>query len=294
MTETLRLILRSAERPGGLPTFTADDTRPWSSGARDALIDQGILLEIGHTDFVYCDGCIDQHPLEVEIREYPTGMLGVAMCPECGRVNIPLERLRQWQLAPIGLAQSVMAAIGSSGPLDEITTNRIWSLGTIPSDDTPRDIFIARGLDWPDAREIVRQAEPLRRSPAPLVLSYATLPNPGIWSGFRPATDVLASICSLDDGVFTANLSDSLNRTTLPHSDAGEGSWITVTQAAKKLMKVVDDLDLKRARARVSGAANNGKFKTNDEKGTAREIHLDSFSTWLFEQQEINLNKPAW
>ncbi len=294
MTETLRLILRLAERPGGLPTFTADDTRPWSSGARDALIVQGILREIGHTDFVYCDGCIEQHPLEVEIREYPTGMLGVAMCPECGRVNIPLERLRQWQLAPIGLAQSVMAAIGSSGPLDEITTNRIWSLGTIPSDDTPRDIFIARGLNWPDAREIVRQAEPLRRSPAPLVLSYATLPNPGIWSGFHPAVDSLANICTLEDGQFAANLSLALNRQTLPHSDSGEGSWITVTQAAEKLIKVLDNIDMSKARARVSGSANRDKFKTNGKKGTDRKIDLDSFSTWLFEQQEINLAKSDW
>ena len=294
MTETLRLILRLAERPGGLPTFTADDTRPWCANARNTLIDHGILKEIESTELIDCDGCIEQHPLDVEIRQYPTDMLGVAMCPECGRVHVPLERLRQWQLDPKGLAQSVMHAIGSSGPLDEITTNRIWSLSTLANNETPRDIFIARGLDWPDAREVIRQAEPLRRSPAPLVLTYAMLPNPGIWSGFRPATDVLTRICSLNDGVFTANLSDSLNRATLPHADAEEGGWITSTQAAEKLMDVMDNLDLPKARARVSGAANSGKFKTNGESRSDRRFHIDSFSTWLFEQREINFNNPAW
>ena len=135
MTETLRLILRLAERHGSLPVFAADDTRPWAPGAREAMIDRAILKEIEPAQIAYCDGCIDQHPLDVDIRNYPTGVLGVAKCPECGRVNIPLERLRQWQLASIGLAQSVMIAIGSSGPLDEISINRIWSLGTIPGNN---------------------------------------------------------------------------------------------------------------------------------------------------------------
>jgi len=294
LTETLRLILRLAERPGGLPTFTADDTRPWSSDARDAMIDQRILKEIESTELIDCNGCIEQHPLEVEIRQYPTGMLGVAMCPECGRVNIPLEQLRQWQLHTKGLAQSLMKAIGSSGPLDEITTNRIWSLGTLANNETPRDIFIARGLDWTDAREIVRQAEPLRRSPAPLVLTYATLPDPGIWPGFRPAADSLASICTIEDGQFTADLSLTLNRQTLPHSDSGEDRWLTVSQAGEKLITVVDNLDTKRANSRVSAAATRGKFKTNGKKGPDRKIDLDSFNTWLLKQQEINLSKSDW
>lgn len=294
MTETLRLILRLAERRGGLPVFAADDTRPWAPGAREALIDHAILKEIEPAQIVDCDGCIEQHALDIEIREYPTGMLGVAKCPTCGRVNIPLDRLRQWQLNPTQLARSVMNAIDSSGPLDEIITNRIWSLGTIPSDDTPRDIFIARGMDWPDAREIVRQAEPLRRAPAPLVLTYATIPNPAIWSGFRPAAESLANICTLEDGQFAADLSQTLNRETLPHADSGDSKWISVTQAAEKLIKVVDNLDIKLARGRVSAAATRGKFKTNGKKGTGRMIYLDSFSTWLLEQQEINLNNAPW
>lgn len=294
MTETLRLILRLAERPGGLPIFTSDDTRPWASNARDTLTGQGILKAVESTELVDCDGCIEQHPLDVEIREYPTGMLGVAKCLTCGRVNIPLDRLRQWQLDPIELARSVIAAIDSPGPFDEIITNRVWSIGSISSDETPRDIFIARGLDWPDAREIVRQAKPLRRSPAPLVLTYATIPNPAVWGGFRPAAESLANICTLNTGQLAADLSLALNRQSLPHSDSGETKWITVTEAAEKLIKVVDNIDMSKARARVSGAGSRDKFTTNGKKGTDRKIDLHTFNTWLIEQQEINLAKSDW
>ena len=65
--------------------------------------------------------------------------------------------------------------------------------------------------------------------------------------------------------------------------------WLTVTEAAKLLQDVVSDLTLKKARARVSGAANRKQFKTNDEKGSVRRIDQDSFSSWLLKQREKHL-----
>lgn len=56
---------------------------------------------------------------------------------------------------------------------------------------------------------------------------------------------------------------------------------LTVTEAARLLMKVVSDLNLKKARARVSAAAGRDDFTTNGKKGEARRIDRDSFSTWL-------------
>jgi hypothetical protein len=72
--------------------------------------------------------------------------------------------------------------------------------------------------------------------------------------------------------------------------DGGEGTgWLTVTDAARRLMDVVSDLDLKKARARISVAAGRDEFQTNGKERTDRRIDRDSFSTWLLKQRERDL-----
>ncbi len=41
----------------------------------------------------------------------------------------------------------------------------------------------------------------------------------------------------------------------------------------------------------MSGAATDGKFKTNGKKGPDRRIERDSFSTWLWERRSKDLAK---
>ncbi|MDP6634840.1 MAG: hypothetical protein QGG42_08090 [Phycisphaerae bacterium] len=69
---------------------------------------------------------------------------------------------------------------------------------------------------------------------------------------------------------------------------------LTVTEAAKLLMAVVSGIDVKKARARISKAADAGKFKTNGQKGRSRRIDQDSFNTWRFEQMEKDLAAADW
>ncbi len=67
-------------------------------------------------------------------------------------------------------------------------------------------------------------------------------------------------------------------------------AWLTVTEAAQLLRKYVSDLDLDKARARVSRAAGEkGTFTTNGKKRTDRRIERDSFNTWLLRQHERDL-----
>lgn len=66
-------------------------------------------------------------------------------------------------------------------------------------------------------------------------------------------------------------------------------AWITVTAAAKLLLDDISGIDLDKAKARVSKAANEGKFRTNGKKGAARRIGRDSFSTWRLEQRAKDL-----
>ncbi|MFB3894643.1 MAG: hypothetical protein ACE15C_21795 [Phycisphaerae bacterium] len=69
-----------------------------------------------------------------------------------------------------------------------------------------------------------------------------------------------------------------------------DDQWLTVTQAAEMLMDVVSGIDLPKARARVSKAANSQEFKTNGQKGARRRIAVDSFNTWRFKQRERDLD----
>jgi hypothetical protein len=281
-------LLRRAEALDQ-PVYTADEMRSWPAGFLDAFTERGVLVELGPAVIVTCDGCADAHLLNVDVCEYPTGTIGMGKCPECGRIQVSLERLRQWRFNLGGLAGIVMAAIGGTGQAEEAVAERIWSIGTIAGDTEPRDVFVARGLGRPDAAEVVRQAASLRRAPAPLVLTCAALPDPGIWAGFRPAVDVLTRVCRLEDDRFVVDLTMTMDRMTVPHPEAKPEDWLTVTAAAEKLMDVVDDVDIKKARARVSRAAGDEKFVTNGAKGEDRRIHIHAFSTWLMEQREKNL-----
>ena len=52
-----------------------------------------------------------------------------------------------------------------------------------------------------------------------------------------------------------------------------------VTQAAVLLRDVVSGITLEKAKARVSRAAGEGKFKTNGKTRPARRLERDSFNT---------------
>lgn len=74
-------------------------------------------------------------------------------------------------------------------------------------------------------------------------------------------------------------------------SQADERQLLTVTEAAKLLCDVVDDLSPKNARARVSKAASAGRFGTNEEKGRSRRIELHTFDSWRLKQRNQNLER---
>ena len=70
-----------------------------------------------------------------------------------------------------------------------------------------------------------------------------------------------------------------------------EPAQLTVTEAAKRLVDVVDGLSLEKARARVCKATRANKFRTNGEKRSKRRIDPHSFSTWLLEQRDSDLDR---
>ena len=82
-----------------------------------------------------------------------------------------------------------------------------------------------------------------------------------------------------------------MERPTKPHADAVASEWLTVTQAAERLVAedVIDDLDLSRAKSLISTAATRGQLASNGEKRKHRRIDSRSLAAWMLEQRHKNL-----
>lgn len=83
--------------------ITADETADWPEGRLDELVSEGILSEIQPASGLVCDKCEENCYIEPDIRTIPkTGKaVGVFVCtrnPDIGRIEVDLNRLRQWQI----------------------------------------------------------------------------------------------------------------------------------------------------------------------------------------------------
>jgi len=292
MTETLRWLLLRADLRNAGPV-TAQETEYWPAGAVERFVGLGLLRPTTPAETIRYDGC--DHGCEIEpeiITHAVTGeRFGVHRCmkDECGLVRIPLAELRRWEFDLLGAAKAVARAIDAGGRVAEDVPGRLVEMGRIVAGDTWRDVFLARGLAWSDAAEALADARRLKASAAPLMLALAKLPGEPVWPDCKPALALLADIASLDDCGLKVDLADIIERPTNPHSDAIGSKWITVTEAAQMLVSDVSGINLEQAKARVSKAANAGKFTTNGKQRQARRIDRASFSAWRLVQREKDL-----
>ena len=82
--------------------ITADEVADWPEGKLAEFVSEGILSEIQPSTSVVCDQCEENCPIEPERRTIPiTGKaVGVFVCtrPDMGRIEVDLNRLRQWRI----------------------------------------------------------------------------------------------------------------------------------------------------------------------------------------------------
>jgi hypothetical protein len=96
--EFLAKLAKRLQTPGA-DTVSADEIEDWPQGKLKELVTAGILTEIPHAKGVICDQCGESHYIEPDIRKYPDGKaVGVYICPDVGRIEIDLNRLKQWQI----------------------------------------------------------------------------------------------------------------------------------------------------------------------------------------------------
>jgi hypothetical protein len=181
--------------------FNGDEAESWGDGAIDILARAGLVCRIENAHCVVCDACAEHHVEEVTYIESPEGspVRAYIHCPEHGRIAVPLNRLRQWAVDFEGLATAAARGLDLAGSIEEVTGGRLWCLGKTTIGARSRDVFLARGTTWIDARRIFGPCERLDASRGALILVPGDMPPKQAWTGDPPSVVPLKLVAHLED-----------------------------------------------------------------------------------------------
>ena len=169
MSDPLAVIWKRADARE--PRFSSDEVATWSDGFVEQLTDAGLVHQVENAMSVVCDACAEGHVEEVTYIENPrhSAVRAYIHCPEHGRVRVPLWRLRQWEVDFGCIASAVARALELAGDVEEIVPGRIWFLGKTTLAAMSRELFLARGLTWEDAPEVLGASTRLNAAKSALV-----------------------------------------------------------------------------------------------------------------------------
>jgi len=105
--------------------ITADEIKDWPGDKFDELVAAGVLTEIEHAKGVICSESEENCYVEPAVRTYPDGkMVGVYVCcdPDIGRIEVDLDRLRQWRINAPKLEKLGYCVDTGPDPQDEFIT----------------------------------------------------------------------------------------------------------------------------------------------------------------------------
>lgn len=204
MTDALEIVWQLFDSPSLL--LGHDEVTRWPPPAVAELTRLGFLREAVRVDHAACPNCPDRHVEEVLCRSGPDGQSRFYIpCPENLRVEIAADSLRRWMIDVDAVARRLASAIAPGGRCTQRTALRLWRLGGVAWQGVNRDVLLARGLDWPDNGEIIRQIGGNGRS---IVLLSGPAPPAHIWPELPPTVVSLPSVVRLQAGAITVALAD--------------------------------------------------------------------------------------
>jgi hypothetical protein len=224
--------------------FSFDDVVRWPPGTAERLQDWGLLRRAAIATAVVCDACGGGHVESVILLDSPpgSGRRAYIPCPEAGRVSVPLDRLKRWEVDFSALARATASALDMAGAMDEVVPSRVWVLGKTTLAGLPREVFLARGLAWRDAATVISRAHRLTGSPCPLVLVAGSIPEPGFWPGDPPPVVALSAVLATEGDRIVADrmlLVSSLPKTRRTLPPAPTASFPTPSGAAWEDVRLV-------------------------------------------------------
>ena len=114
MSDPLAVIWERADAEE--PCFSGDEVAAWSDGLVERFADAGLVHQVENATSVVCDACAEGHVEDVTFIESPrrSPVRAYIHCPEHGRVRVPLDRLRQWEVDFGGRLITVRSANGAA------------------------------------------------------------------------------------------------------------------------------------------------------------------------------------
>jgi hypothetical protein len=173
LSHALDLVWRRAEIPNHV--LSAAEIARWQSDQRDAIIKLGLLRRISDATALICEDCGLPHPAEV-IRDPRKPGHPFYLCPEIGRVPLTPTDLQRWEANFDQIAVLIRRAVGLKAKVASVVDSRIWLLGRQPTENGYWELFLMRGLCWPDGLRLLDQCSRLQQSPAPVVVVPYRLP----------------------------------------------------------------------------------------------------------------------
>jgi len=185
--------------------FSGAEVAAWPEGHADMLAAAGVLRRDDNATSVVCEAYPEGHVEEVVFIESPPGshIRSYIHCPEAGRVNVPMDRLKQWAVDFHGLARAAAIGLDLAGEVEEIMSARLWFLGKTTIGGRSREVFFARGATWIDAPGVFGACERLNSSKGALVLVPGEVPPQDAWTGEPPAVVALKLVARLKEDRLT-------------------------------------------------------------------------------------------
>ncbi len=296
MIDVLKTLLQRAE-VSGAEILHRHDVELWPANVLKNLETAAILRPLALPEEIEYHGCEHKCLIERDFVQHPDdseAMVCLHQCGlGCGLVVLKPEAFDQWEFSLAGLAGVIKSAIAATGDVVEDVRDRLVSVGFLGDAARTVEVFVARGLQWPDAAKIFADAKRLKAADHPMVLTLSGSPDLSIWPTMKPAHAVLIEHCKpgSTNTLFSLDLSPLLALESIPHPGMDRPAWIRHKEAAIKLREVTDGLSMTNARRMITEAVQRGAFTTNRQTGHRLRINLDSFNTWLLAEQKLNLDE---
>ena len=215
MSDALQLLWRRADIKDHVIQQT--EILGWVESDRKTILARNLIRRIADARSITCDDCGNPHLAEV-IQDHRRGGRFYYHCPEIGRVTVPAEQLRRWEVAFDHLGRALGAAMSLVGDQIEIAPDRVWLLGRQRKGKVTTEVFLIRGIWWPDATELLDSCLRLQQSHEPIVLIPRRYPTKAAWAGRRGRLCALAEIAEIYESglVIRQDVIDDLFRRSLP------------------------------------------------------------------------------
>lgn len=252
----------------------------WPPKTHQRLLDAGLLCQASDAEYVLCPEC-REHFEEVVARQQQDTIRYYVPCPQVLRAEVPPRWREQWTVHLEGIAAALATTLGLSGRHKELVAGRLWRLGRTDWHGASRDVMFARGLCWPETRDV--RAEIVRGRKAIVFVAQQAPPN-DFWLRRRPPVIPLSEFTSLgEDQIEIEALAVA---TAIRDADEAPGDGlVTVTEQQLKLMirqqvkaenkmELTDDILV--AAYRQSGAYRSAAKFLNEQTG--QEVSKDAVS----------------